>query len=40
MQPSNEMLPGGEFFWIGEHAAPELAALRRRQAQVLFANER
>lgn len=39
-QPTNERLPEGELLWIGERAAPELAALRGRQTQVLFANER
>ncbi len=39
-RPSRETLPDGELLWIGERAAPELAALRGRQTQVLFANER
>ncbi len=40
MQPTNETLPEGELLWIGERAAPELTVLRRRQTQVLFANDR
>ncbi len=32
--------PDGPFLWIGERAAPELAAIRPRGAQVLYANER
>ena len=40
MQPTNETLPDGELLWIGERAAPELTALRRRKTQVLFANDR
>jgi hypothetical protein len=35
-----EPLPPGSFLWIGDRAAPELAMIRARPGEVLFANER
>jgi hypothetical protein len=35
-----EAPPEGNFLWIGERAAPELAAIRRRPVRLLFANGR
>jgi hypothetical protein len=37
---TREPLPAGPFLWIGERAAPELAMIRQRPGEVLFANER
>jgi hypothetical protein len=37
---SAEPLPNEPFIWIGERAAPELAAIRQRRAKLLFANGR
>ncbi|HEX8253362.1 MAG TPA: hypothetical protein VF846_09460, partial [Thermoanaerobaculia bacterium] len=37
---TNEPLPRGPFLWIGERAAPELAKVRQRAGEVVFANQR